>query len=213
MKLLRRCFGLTCAFFSLLAYVPGAAAVRVINNFGLVIPAQTITFSEFVFPDGTVITNQYASLGVTFSPNLFYNPEVISVPNQSAPTLGNFPGGLTRNLSVAPFSILFPADQTRAAFSMITGPGNSTFEALFNSIFVESFVAPTDTTSSINFFGFMGITFDEIRITPGGINNAMLLDNLQTGLAAPSAVPEPASFVLLGIGLAALGIGRRRKTA
>lgn len=87
---------------------------------------------------------------------------------------------------------------------MVTNIGTSTFTALLNGSVVESFSASTDTTSADNFFGFTGITFDEIRIDAGG-NDVMALDNLQLGT---TSVPEPTSMALLGLASIS-GIGLR----
>jgi hypothetical protein len=87
---------------------------------------------------------------------------------------------------------------------MVTNPGTSTFTALLANVPVESFSAATTFTSLDDFYGFQGITFDQIRVDVGGFNQAMLLDNLQIGT---SAVPEPTTLVLL-LGLVMM---RRRK--
>jgi hypothetical protein len=118
---------------------------------------------------------------------------------------------------ISPFAIYFAADQTDAAFTMVTNEGTSTFTARLNGAVVDSFSARTSTDGSYvdNYFGFTRIVFNEIDVDVGGFNQAMTLDNLQTGPAASSAVPEPAGLTLLGIGAAcALGYAwRRRKRA
>jgi len=188
-----------------------AQAGFITNNFGLSNPAQTITFDEFVFTTGTSITNQYSSLGVTFSPNLFYSPNTSIFPNMNGNRLGNFWSSVN---SANPFSILFSTIQNDAAFAMVTNQGTSTFTALLNGTAVESFSATTNTSSTSNYFGFTNIYFDEIRVNVGGANGRMLLDNLQTSNNA--VVPEPTSLTLFGIGAWVAGLGaacrRRRKT-
>ena len=37
-------------------------------------PTRTVTFSEFTPPPNTIITTQYQSVGVSFSPCVFYAP-------------------------------------------------------------------------------------------------------------------------------------------
>ena len=193
--------------------VAGAQAASIKNSFGLTSPDQALTFDEVVLPINTVVTNQYAGFGVTFSGSggSQWDYEIGSVLNNiSGGSLNNFPGG-----SQTPLFIEFAAQQAAAAFAMVTNSGTSTFTALLGGTggaIVESFSSATSTSDINNFFGFKGITFDTIKIDVGGSNNAMLLDNLQNIAADP--VPEPASVMLLATGLVGVfGYARRRKAA
>ena len=98
---------------------------------------------------------------------------------------------------------------TEVAFGVATNPATTQFEAFYGGNLIESFSAATSYDGTTNsFFGFSGITFDEIRVTVGG-DEQILIDNIQMG----STVPEPASLILLGTGLGAIGLAawRRRK--
>jgi VPDSG-CTERM motif len=184
-------------------------AVPIHNTTGLASPVTTIDFNASL-GDGTVVTNQYAGLGVTFSPNLVYDTiySGAGIPNIGGGQLRNFAGTV-----VDPFSLLFAVDQTEVAFAMATNPGTSTFSAYLDGVLVESFSAATDVSSSNNFFGFSGIVFDEIRVDAGGSGSAMLLDNLQMGTAATASVPDAGATASL-LGLAMFGLGAlRRKLA
>ncbi len=187
-----------------LATVSADAAPIINSPTGLASPATTITFSEFVFAPGTPLTTQYSSLGVTFS-NVFYNVAPINATGITPPLANNFAalGGPFLN----PFSLMFTVPQTSAAFGFLTNPGTSTFTALLNGGVVETFTAPTSLAGG--FFGFTGIAFNEIRVSAGGVNGAAAFDNVQL---AP--VPEPATLLLLGTGLAGVGaaVRKRRKT-
>src|ERR1017187_149680 len=86
---------LQMAVFAVLVATAGHVQATSLNNTtGIASPAQTITFSELVFPNNTTITLQYSTLGATFSPNLYYDPSGInaynSVPNISGNYLANF---------------------------------------------------------------------------------------------------------------------------
>ena len=192
-----------------------AKAVLIVNSTGISNPARTITFSEISLANGASLTNQYSSLGVTFT-GLFYDPQPGFPDNHiQPPDIGNFsaPGDPPANLA-NPFSIYFNQTQTAAAFALATASGTTTFDALLNGIVVDSGTAATGVNFTNNFYGFSGVAFNQIRITVASFNNAALLDNLQLGNAA-SAVPEPSTLVMAGVAtLSGLGVGwRRRKRA
>lgn len=178
------------------------------NSTGISNPATTITFSEVLLADGTPLTNQYSSLGVTFT-NLFYNATIGGFPNINPPAATNFANNGNGNI-INPLLISFTQLQSQAAFSVVTNPGSSNFEALLNNIVIDSFTSATDTSNANNFYGFTGVTFDAIRITAGGINGAAAIDNIQFNSAStPTAVPEP--FTIIGTIIGGTAVLRMRK--
>jgi hypothetical protein len=189
--------------------VAGTAKAATLNNTtGLINPSQSITFNELPLAEGEQVTNQFSSLGVTFT-NLYnttlYNGEYHHVAGNS---LVNF-----RESVNGPFSIKFNTNQSAAAFTLVTNHGISTLTALLNGVVVEKFNADTTTfpTDPGNFYGFTDINFDEILITPGGNNTAALIDNIQA-VATPKSVPEPASvFSLLALGCIGAASTLKRK--
>ena len=210
MRLLRNLTGLATIglLFGSASVLPAQTLFQ--NSTGIASPATTITFSEHVLATGANVTTQYSDLGVTFSPNLFYSPQIMAAPHFDSRDLGDYypVGGM-----VVPFDIKFNTVQTDAAFALLTNPGTTTFQALLNGNLVGSGTAPTNYTQTTNFYGFTGGHFDTIRVTPGGAGQGALLDNLQFG----SVTPEGDSLAMLAMGglPIAAGLGRkfRRKKA
>ncbi len=202
------CTKLLGALLAILGYHATAQATQLINNTGLVGPSQVLTFSEVVLPSESLVTNQYAGFGVTFSPGMFYNTQPFFFPTPSLANF-NFSGGLS-----SPSSIVFSQDLTEVALAVQTTPGTTIFSALLNNIIVESFTAGTTSSTlpnlaqASNFYGFTNIVFDEIRILPN--TTFFQMDNLQL---TPSSVPEPGTLALLGLGLAGLFVPKRRTSA
>lgn len=186
-----------------------AALAAIINNTtGLAAPVTTITFSEVSgIGDGALVTDQYAAYGATFgslssTEGLYYGS---GSGNPGAGLLNYFPD--TYN----PFSITFAGKVTEAAFNMVTNGYTDKFTARLNGVEVESFTA---LTGGFRYYGFTGITFDEILVEIGfgssATNKHMRLDNLQIGTI--SAVSLPAGGMLLLTGLAGIAALNRRKT-
>jgi hypothetical protein len=65
------------------------------------------------------------------------------------------------------------------------------------------------TNIYVNLFFSQAEQFRSFTFSTTGI--AVEIDNLSVGVNIPTPVPEPASLALLGAGLAALGLSRRRK--
>jgi hypothetical protein len=176
---------------------------------GLASPAETITFAEIALPADTVLTNQYASLGVTFSPNAYYNgeidtPFVNDVANFTDPTEPAF---------INPVVISFSTPQTAADFQM-EADGTPYFFSAFlggtGGTLVDSFTDPS--VGGALFYGFFGETFDTIQISQAGTGGGpyWVLDNIELGTA--SSAPEPGSMLLIVPALAGLWLVWRRRS-
>jgi hypothetical protein len=173
-----------------------SAALFYESTTGLSSPAQTITFSELspAPANGTALTTQLASLGVTFDNNsVYYNPQPNSLyPNFSYPYAGNYVMGYDGIITgpVVPFSIHFTTPVSSAALVLATADGvTTTLEALLGGSVVYSGSVPTHYTTANDWYGFTGITFDQIRINSGS-GVAVAFDNVEF-----SVVPEASTWL------------------
>lgn len=173
------------------------------NGTGLTSPGQNVDFESVVLATNQVVTTEFQSLGVTFT-GAFANPNpLVPYPNVSGNRISNFQSNIGHS---ALFVADFGSKLREAAFSFVSSAGTATFEALLNGNLVESGIGMTSTNNSINFFGFTGITFNQIRLSVNSFDNAFVIDNLQT----VSSVPEPESWALLLVGMGLVGIASRR---
>ena len=177
-----------------------ATAASIQSESGLSLPGMAITFDEIILPNGTPITDQYSSLGITFSDGLLYNP---GTANMSDDIIG-FEGRRLANFHpVTPVFSIFFSDPVVEAVLGVLAPDTAFFTALLNGEIVESF-QNTRPSQTQGFYGFDSIVFDEIRVDAAGISGFALVDNIQF-----TTIPEPSTGALLGLGLL-LVAGRKR---
>jgi len=181
---------------------------------GLVAPDTLIDFGDDLYLTGTVITDQFAADGVTFGDgadsNFRYTQSDFTDLSRNQGYLSSI---ITAN-DPGPIKFSFASGVTAVAMSWRTNEGVTTFGAYLNGTLVEEFTANTDLATGPtdgSYYGFEGITFDEIRISDvipkdSKKDQAFNLDNLQYNV-----VPEPSTMLLLGSGLAGLGWYRRRR--
>ncbi|WP_332854466.1 PEP-CTERM sorting domain-containing protein [Duganella sp. S19_KUP01_CR8] len=120
-------------------------------------------------------------------------------PNMVGTVLSNFSPCCT-----TPTTMTFASNLSGAAFNYVSNDGESTFTAYLGATQVASFTATTGYGGE--FYGFQNVVFNSIKIDSGGVNNAYIIDNLQT---AP--VPEPETYAMLLGGLGLLALVRRRR--
>jgi hypothetical protein len=208
---------LTAAMLAVAAALTSHAAFLT-NATGIASPAETIDFSEVtISPDGTPLTDQFASFGATFQ-GMFYNTIPISEGLVSMPLAENvdFSDPPVINFT---FSILFSELQTDAAFNLITvGSDQATIEAFLGADLVDSGPAVTNAAGDM-FYGFSGATaFDRIQITitnddPAAFDGEAGIDNLQLGkhtVAVPGVPDGGSTAALLGLAAGAVALGARR---
>lgn len=148
-----------------------------------------VTFDEAGLASGDIVTNQYASLGVTISGGIEQRT-AFNDPNLHG-------GGLYSPGNT--FEISFSGVITEADFAMATNPGGTLIELLLNGSLVESAVIAFPSTHG----GWVAMTnsFDTIRVSlpyPGA-----LIDNLH--FSGNISVPAPTGLLMLLAGLLAVG--------
>lgn len=191
-----------------LAAAAGSAQAVTINSAtsGLAGAGTTIDFSEGGVANGTLVTNQFAGLGASFSPAMTLLTSVSPRPNFAGPSLVNFGGNPFTIFN--PFTIAFSATVDGASFAMTANNGTATISALLNGTAVSSFSTTTDTSAN-SFYGFSGFNFDAITVTASS-PQTVALDNLSFNVAT---VPVPAALPMLMLGMFGLAVlGRRRAT-
>jgi hypothetical protein len=163
----------------------------------------TINFSEFAV--GTVISNQYAGLGVRFSPSSI-NGNLPIIANDGAmpgspvlspnpPFAGEFDMQFLRSTTFVRFDSGF-WDALGTGSISVFGPGNVLLTTVTNTSL------GTQQFTFTNAAGISRIVFNSVR-DPAGAD----IDNLTFN------VPEPGTLLLLGAGLLLAGFRRtsRRK--
>ena len=186
-----------------LALATGANAAVIKNSTtGIGGADQTITFSVHSLAVQSAVTDQFADLGVTFVPYLYYSSQT-GYANITGATVTNFHPG------VFSFGLKFGQDVSAASFAMVSNSSSWNFKALLDGVAVDSFSATVNTASN-NFFGFNDLVFDEIQIV-SPVSDYMIIDNLSFIAAEVADVPEPASLALVGLGLLGMSSLRRKK--
>lgn len=189
--------------------------------------ALTLTFDDLTV--GTTLSNQYATLGVIFAPNAFIgagspngtwatNTDMTIVDSAggdvsdlgtpslvSGNLLRSFDGWLDED-GDASFSIHFggPVSSVSMDFAGVFAPGDVQLFA-YNGATLLGSVAGTVTGQFTLSFSAASIT--SVSVTPGSYNDWVGVDNVNF---TPAQVPEPATYAMMGLGVAALLAFRRR---
>jgi len=174
--------------------------------------ATTVDFRTL--PSGTVVTNQYGDFTASLSggnasgdPTIAYYGAGLS----NSPTAGTYPTAQFLNIkfisAVDALSFIFNDEDYNGGNEWTTYDANN--NVLESGILDD---AGTITVSATQFGnnGISMISFDNGFVT-GQSNWTQALSVLNYNLAPQGAVPEPASFLLLGAGIVGFAASRRRR--
>jgi hypothetical protein len=173
--------------------------------------AFTIDFEDL--PDSTPVTDQYSSLGATFSGGTIVEAGVTLFEDEYPPNSGS------RALLVdaGPLTLSFNSPVTGfSAYGTYAAPLTLTFYDLdgiqigtLQSIFSSNLGLSGDTGSSPNeLFSFQSASgISRLVFATSSDDSSYVLDDV-----SGFAVPEPAAWLLFGIGTLAMGLLTRRRT-
>lgn len=180
-------------------------------------PAQAVVIDFNDMPVNTVLTDQYADQGVTFSAYENGMEVALVVVDTVSPGLGNYLGNTTANGYPNRHDLVrldFAGTLESLSLDVIPhGWENITLRAYdLDGALLESLSVGNNQAIASASFSAAGIArLDVLQPLDGW---AYGLDNIRFELAAPVAdVPEPAALGLLGLGLLGVAGLRRRKAA
>jgi hypothetical protein len=196
--------------------------------------AVTITFDDLA--DGTTLSNQYAALGVVFSPNAFSGANSNSTAESWATNTGMTVTDTDLGLAGTPFLAsgkllhsfgdFFAEDGDPSMLATFSTPV-STFSADFAGIdssgaadvtltFYNGLVALGTVAANAcagpcqQTLSFSAPIITRVAFTPGSAADWVGVDNITFSATAPVPEPGTASMLAIGVSVGVFGLRRRR---
>lgn len=177
-------------------------------------PQTVIDFEGIVAPGSSESAESHTFAGVTFQPIGHTNASLIC--GASACSGNPFGSAIYVSNFGASLDILLPAGTSAVAgfWGDLDGPGFDVDFEIYDG--VTQIFSNTDslpdfglTGTFIGFAGTAGEVFDRIHVE----NSSALWIALDNFSFSATAIPEPGMLALFGLGLAGLGVARRRRNA
>jgi hypothetical protein len=183
--------------------------------------AATITFEDLA--EGATLSNQYAALGVIFSPNAFSGANNnttlepwatntgMSITASDLGALGtpvlvsgkvlhSFQNYLDEDGDASILATFTtPISSISMDFAGIFTPGDVTMVVYNGASIIGTVVAPACTPTCQTTLSFAAASITKVAFTPGSYNDWVAVDNIKFTQAV--AVPEASTYAMMALGL------------